>query len=56
MDEVDKNVTTLLENDIPSSSDYEKLREKFNAICADVTSKEDDIKWLIRQLQQLVRS
>ncbi|XP_028967016.1 nesprin-1 [Galendromus occidentalis] len=54
MDDVDKNVTTLLENDIPSSSDYEKLREKFNAICADVSSKEDDIKWLIRQLQQLI--
>lgn len=54
MDEVDKNVTTLLETDIPSATDYERLREKFTAICTDVTSKEDEIKWLIQQLQKLV--
>lgn len=54
MDEVDKNVTTLLETEIPSATDYEKVREKFTAICSDVTSKEEEIKWLIQQLQKMV--
>ncbi|GFY40265.1 nesprin-1 [Trichonephila inaurata madagascariensis] len=53
MDEVEKNIRSITQ-DISSADEFETVKTKFLSVCQTVDSKREDVKWLVRKLDNLL--
>ncbi|XP_022255070.1 nesprin-1-like [Limulus polyphemus] len=53
MDEMEKNIAATTQ-EMASSQEFETVKVKFQEMCKDVDTHEEDVKWLVQKLENLV--